>query len=117
ACAAVAVTARENDWVAPAASVSMVQVTVVVVVVSGGLHVQPAAGVTIGSTAWSNTNATAAKAAATGPALPTSTVNVAVSPGSTLPGDTSAATCRSADCVACSRSSSRVGSWSDRRVG
>src|SRR5690606_6371966 len=117
ACAAVAVTASENDWVAPAASESMVQVTVVVVVVSGGLQAQPAAGVTVGSTAWSNTNATAAKAAASGPALPTSAVKVAVSPGSTLPGDTPADTCRSADCAAWSRSSSRVGSWSDRRVG
>src|SRR3546814_5839048 len=83
ACAAVAVTASENDWVAPAASGSMVQVTVVVVAVSAGPHAQPAGAVTTGSTAWSNTNAIAAKAAASGPPLPTSTVKVAVSPGST----------------------------------
>src|SRR3546814_13468540 len=95
----------------------MEQVTVVVVAVSAGPHAQPAGAVTTGSTAWSNTNAIAAKAAASGPPLPTSTVKVAVSPGSTLPGDTFAATCRSADCAVFSRSSSRVGSRAERPVG
>src|SRR3546814_11198590 len=74
ACAAVAVTASENDWVAPPASVSMVQVTVVVVAVSAGPHAQPAGAVTTGSTAWSNTNAIAGRAVASGPPVPTSTV-------------------------------------------
>src|SRR5690606_5349955 len=69
--AAVAVTASENAWVAPAASESIVQLTTVVVVVSAGPQVQPAGALTAGSTAWSNTNATAANAAASGPALPT----------------------------------------------
>src|SRR5690606_18400352 len=119
AMAASGVTVTGKDWVAPAASESIVQVMVPTLPPPSpsALQAQPPGVPTSAWTAWSNTIAIAANAAASGPALPASTVKVAASPGRTLPGDTLAATCRSADWVALSRSSSRVGSWSDRRVG
>src|SRR5690606_6445785 len=93
AMAAPGVTVTGKDWVAPAASESIVQVMVPTLppLSPSALQVQPAGVATSAWAAWSNAIATAANAAASGPSLPTSTVNVAVSPGSTLAGETLAA--------------------------